>query len=104
VLGLDELPEGRVKTVSAGRHSFALTHYEGRYAALSNRCPHQGGPLGEGSIEKGMLRCPWHGYDYCPLDGSSPFGDAVATFPLELREDGIYIGLEADRECIWRGC
>jgi nitrite reductase/ring-hydroxylating ferredoxin subunit len=51
-----------------------------------------------------MLRCPWHGYDYCPLDGSSPFGDAVATFPLELREDGIYIGLEADRECIWRGC
>ncbi len=97
MLGLDELPEGRVKTVSAGPHSFAITHYEGQYAALSNRCPHQGGPLGEGSIEKGMLRCPWHGYDYCPLDGTSPFGDSVATFPIEVRADGIYIGLEPAR-------
>ncbi|MGO9898199.1 MAG: Rieske (2Fe-2S) protein [Solirubrobacteraceae bacterium] len=35
---------------------------------MSNRCPHQGGPLGEGSIETGMLRCPWHGHDYCPLE------------------------------------
>lgn len=91
-----ELPEGRVKTVSAGRHSFALTHFEGRFAALSNRCPHQGGPLGEGSIEKGMLRCPWHGYDYCPLTGESPFGDSVATFPVELRDDGVYVGVEPD--------
>ncbi len=97
VLAADELPEGRVKTVTAGRHSFALTHFDGRYAALSNRCPHQGGPLGEGSIEKGMLRCPWHGYDYCPLDGSSPFGDSVPTFPIDIREDGIYVGVEPDR-------
>ncbi len=96
VLSLDELPAGRVKTVTAGPHSFAVTHYEGRYAALSNRCPHQGGPLGEGSIEKGMLRCPWHGYDYCPLDGSSPFGDSVPTFPTEVRDDGIYVGIEPE--------
>ena len=34
VLCPDELPEGRVKTVAAG--------------------PHQGGPLGEGTIEKGQ--------------------------------------------------
>src|SRR3954465_12376748 len=81
VADLDELPEGRVKTVTAGHHSLALTHYGGRYGALSNRCPHQGGPLGEGTIEKGMLRCPWHGYDYCPLTGGSEFGDGVPSFP-----------------------
>lgn len=97
VLALDELPEGRVKTVGAGHHSFALTHFEGQYAALSNRCPHQGGPLGEGSIEKGLLRCPWHGYDYCPLTGRSAFGDSVPTFPVEVREDGVYVGIEPDR-------
>ena len=79
VLDLDGLPEGRVRTVVAGHRTLALTHYDGKYGALDNRCPHQGGPLGEGSIEKGMLRCPWHGYDYCPLDGSSEFGDEVAV-------------------------
>ena len=95
VAGLTDLPEGRVKTVTAGRHTLALTHFDGQFAALSNRCPHQGGPLGEGTIEKGMLRCPWHGYDYCPLTGESPFGDSVATFPTEVRDDGIYVGVDA---------
>lgn len=96
VAGTDDLPEGRVATVTAGRHSLALTHVDGEWAALSNRCPHQGGPLGEGSIERGMLRCPWHGYDYCPLTGESPFGDAVPSYPLEVREDGVYVGLAPD--------
>jgi thiamine pyrophosphate-dependent acetolactate synthase large subunit-like protein/nitrite reductase/ring-hydroxylating ferredoxin subunit len=96
VLTRGELPEGRVKTVAVGHHSFAMTHFEGRYAALANRCPHQGGPLGEGSIEKGMLRCPWHGYDYCPLTGESPFGDSVATFPVEVREEGVFVGVAGE--------
>ena len=98
VLGADELPEGRVTTVTAGHLSIALTHVEGTYAALDNHCPHQGGPLGEGSIENGLLRCPWHGYDYCPLTGQSPgaYGDKVVTHPVELRDDGIYVGVEPE--------
>ena len=94
-LDLDELPEGRVKTVVIGTTSLCMTHYQGRYAALDNRCPHQGGPLGEGSIEKGLLRCPWHGWDYDPCTGRSPgaFEDGVATFPCEVREDGIYVAI-----------
>lgn len=96
VADVDELPEGRVKTVSAGQQTLALTHFEGAISALDNKCPHQGGPLGEGSIENGMLRCPWHGWDFHPCTGHSPggFDDGVATFPVEVREDGIYVGLE----------
>ncbi|MFN8131213.1 MAG: thiamine pyrophosphate-binding protein [Solirubrobacteraceae bacterium] len=93
VLDADDLPEGRVTTVAAGHKSLALTHVDGEYAALENRCPHQGGPLGEGAIEKGMLRCPWHGYDYCPLSGESPFGDQVATYPLEIRDGGVWVAV-----------
>ncbi len=97
VLDLDELPEGRVKTVTVGHKSLAMTHYDGQYGALDNRCPHQGGPLGEGSIENGYLRCPWHGWDYCPLTGQPPgdldVDDALETFPVEVRTDGIYVGI-----------
>lgn len=93
VAELDELPDGRVKTVVAGHRSLALTHHDGRYGALDNHCPHQGGPLGEGSIEKGWLRCPWHGYDYDPHDGTPPpgFSDAPACVPCEVRDDGVYV-------------
>ena len=72
VLAAEELPEGRVTTVAAGHKSVALVHYDGQFSALDNHCPHQGGPLGEGSIENGLLRCPWHGYDYCPLTAPPP--------------------------------
>jgi len=70
-LEIDELPEGRVKQVTIGTKMYCLTHYDGQYGALDNACPHQGGPLGEGSIENGLLRCPWHGWDYCPLTGAT---------------------------------
>ena len=93
VLDLGELPEGRVKMVTANHISLAVSKYQGKYGALDNRCPHQGGPLGEGSIEKGLLRCPWHGWDYCPLTGRAPGSheDAVESFAIEERGDGIYV-------------
>jgi thiamine pyrophosphate-dependent acetolactate synthase large subunit-like protein/nitrite reductase/ring-hydroxylating ferredoxin subunit len=93
VLDADELPEGRVKPVTCKHRTLCLTHFEGQYAALDNKCPHQGGPLGEGSIEKGLLRCPWHGWDFHPLTGVPPgdFDDGVETFPVEVREDGVYV-------------
>jgi thiamine pyrophosphate-dependent acetolactate synthase large subunit-like protein/nitrite reductase/ring-hydroxylating ferredoxin subunit len=95
VADIDELPDGRVKTVTVGRRALALTRYQGRYGCLDSACPHQGGPLGEGSIEKGWLRCPWHGYDYNPLDGTPPggFADSVSCFPTEVRDDGVYVAL-----------
>lgn len=93
-----DLPEGRVKSVTCGRHTVCLTHFEGQFAALDNKCPHQAGPLGEGSIEGGYLRCPWHGWDFHPTTGKPPGGydDGVATYPVETREDGLWVGFPED--------
>jgi len=103
VLGPEGLDEGRVVTVTAETVSIALSRFDGRYGALNNHCPHQGGPLGEGSIEKGAegkcwLRCPWHGWDFNPLTGESPgaHGDHIETYPVEERDDGIYVGLRRE--------
>lgn len=87
--------DGRVRSVTVDGRSVALSRCGARLGALENRCPHQGGPLGEGSIEKGWLRCPWHGYDYDPVTGESPggFGDAVPTYPVEERADGVFVRL-----------
>jgi thiamine pyrophosphate-dependent acetolactate synthase large subunit-like protein/nitrite reductase/ring-hydroxylating ferredoxin subunit len=94
VLDPEELAEGRVKPVTCHHRTVCMTRFNGKYGALDNRCPHQGGPLGEGSIENGLLRCPWHGWDYDPLSGKAPgYDDGVATFAVEERDDGVYIGL-----------
>ncbi len=92
-LDLAELPEGRVKPVTCAHTTVCMTHFEGQYSALNNKCPHQGGPLGEGSIENGLLRCPWHGWDFHPSTGIPPGDDdGVQTYAVETREDGIYVG------------
>ena len=89
------LLEGRVMTVTAGNKDFCLTHYQGKYTALDNKCPHQGGPMGEGSIENGLLRCPWHGWDFCPHGGSvGDFDDGLKAYPLKIEGEAIFIGLE----------
>ena len=89
------LPEGRVQTVTAGHQDICLTHFKGKFSALDNKCPHQGGPLGEGSIENGMLRCPWHGWDFDPCTGQSPggFDDGMNTFEVKEEDEAIYVGV-----------
>ena len=99
ILDHAELGEGRVTTVTVDGHSYAVTKHEGAYGCLDNKCPHQGGPLGEGSIENGLLRCPWHGYDYDPVTGAPPppFDDSPACFVTDVRSDGVWAALPRHR-------
>ena len=104
VLDTASLPEGRARSVTAGTKSIAIVRFDGRYTAMDNRCPHQGGPLGEGSIEQGVdgkcwLRCPWHGWDFDPLTGKPPGGHEDSgqdMYPVEVRDGGVFVGLEAE--------
>jgi len=94
----DEILDKRVRTVLAGHKEICLSKFEDAICALDNKCPHQGGPLGEGSIENGILRCPWHGWDYHPCTGKAPgFDDGVDPYPVEERKDGVYIGLPEEQ-------
>lgn len=95
---VEDLPEGRVMTATAEHQVVCLTHFEGKFSALDNRCPHQGGPLGEGSIENGLLRCPWHGWDYDPCTGLAPgFDDGgVDTFLTKVEDGAVYVGVEVE--------
>ena len=99
-----DLPEGRVKTVTARTVSICLSHFDGQWAAMDNHCPHQRGPLGEGSIEKGeggkcWIRCPWHGWDFDPLTGKPPGGHEDSgqdIYPVKIDGDEIFVGLEPE--------
>ncbi|MGI9349980.1 MAG: thiamine pyrophosphate-binding protein, partial [Rhizobiaceae bacterium] len=101
---VDDLPEGRVKSVTARTTSICLSHFDGKWAAMDNHCPHQGGPLGEGSIEKGIegkcwIRCPWHGWDFDPLTGAPPGGHedtGQKLYPVDVRDGEVFIGLEPE--------
>lgn len=81
--------------VVAGGRALCLTRTADGWGVLDNRCPHQGGPLGEGQVEGDWLLCPWHGYEYDPLTGEPPpgFTDHATVYPVEERADGLYVEL-----------
>ena len=61
----------------------------GSPAALFARCSHLGGPLEEGDLVDGCLRCPWHASMFRVADGTVVHGPATAPQPAyELRVEG----------------
>lgn len=71
----------------------AVFRWEGKIAAMTNRCAHQGGPLGEGKVVDGCVTCPWHGYQYLPNKGQSPppFTEKIATHEVRMHEGRVQV-------------
>ena len=84
--GVDDIVEGRAKTVCLSGERVAIFRYGGHVSAVSNVCRHQNGPLGEGKIVGGCIVCPWHGYEYEPASGCAPapFTERLPTFDLRV--------------------
>lgn len=53
----------------------------GQVHALADMCSHMGGPLSDGEVENGCLRCPWHGSVFRLSDGWNVKGPATAPQP-----------------------
>jgi len=61
----------------------------GGAAALFDRCSHLGGPLHEGTLADGCVKCPWHGSTFRMADGDVVHGPAVAPQPAyDVRAKG----------------
>jgi thiamine pyrophosphate-dependent acetolactate synthase large subunit-like protein/nitrite reductase/ring-hydroxylating ferredoxin subunit len=84
-----------VTTVVTGGRAVCVTRTAEGLGALDNRCPHQGGPLGDGQIEDGCVVCPWHGYEYDPVTGAPPGGyaDYATAYRIEERDGALYVEL-----------
>lgn len=67
-----ELPAaGEVREFIAGGRAFCVANIGGTISVLDGVCPHEGGPLGEGTIEEGRIVCPWHSYAFDASTGAS---------------------------------
>jgi nitrite reductase/ring-hydroxylating ferredoxin subunit len=104
---LEEL-KANGRLVLHGSHRPILVIYDrGRVFALDNRCPHMGFPLERGSVEDGILTCHWHHARF-DLESGCTFdlwADDVPTFPVEVRDGGVWVKTtlgHADPAAHWR--
>lgn len=85
-----ELPQpGTVLDVTANGRSLCVANFEGKICVLDGTCPHEGGPLGEGSLEDGRVVCPWHAYAFDVHTGEAEGEPSLKAEVLEAKvEDG----------------
>jgi nitrite reductase/ring-hydroxylating ferredoxin subunit len=98
VLALADLQYPFIKKVTAGNASICLVGVDGEVCALSAKCPHAGEDLSYGWCKEGKLICPVHRYSYDIHTGrgSPGQGDYVNTYPVEMRADGVYVGIKSN--------
>src|SRR5579872_1435754 len=88
-----ELEQRPFKVVTLEDRHILLLRADGQIRALDSRCPHMGYPLSQGTIKDGVLRCHWHHWRFDLASGGcfTEGGDDVAVFPLEIRENEVWV-------------
>jgi len=81
---------------SVGAYEVAIFDVDGELFAVENACPHQGGPLADGRVERCIVTCPWHGWRFDLRSGCMTLGDfaRVARFEVRVHEGGIWLSEE----------
>lgn len=96
------LKQGNVTTLNVGKKKICLAHTSEGFFAVNDKCPHNGASLGNGfCTAEGSVVCPVHRYHFDLKSGraKSGLGDVVETYPIEIRDDGVYIGF---KETVWK--
>ncbi|MEY3437075.1 MAG: Rieske (2Fe-2S) protein [Sphingobacteriales bacterium] len=84
----------QVAEINGKRICLAL--HNDRLYAFAYKCPHASGIMANGCIDTlGNVVCPLHRYKFSMENGRNTSGEGyyLKTYPIEIREDGIYIGL-----------
>jgi len=81
VIDADALPEQRPFCAEAGELRILLVRRGEHVDAIADVCSHRGGPLHDGTLEDGVIACPWHGSRFRVSDGSIVRGPATAPQP-----------------------
>jgi NAD(P)H-dependent nitrite reductase small subunit len=89
----DEIEPGTGKLVQVNGLEIAVFNVGGQFYASGAVCPHEGGPLEDGTLDGDVVICPWHGFDFdlktgeCLVDSDL----RVPTYPVKVEGDSILV-------------
>ncbi|MGA2033150.1 MAG: non-heme iron oxygenase ferredoxin subunit [Thermoguttaceae bacterium] len=81
VCKVSEIPDPGKAVFEVDERFIVLFHVEGAFYALDDCCTHDGGPLGEGTLEGFTIICPRHGAKFDIRGGRVLSMPAVADTP-----------------------
>ena len=95
---VEDLSKASLQSITAGRTKIALVYKDGAFSALASACNHEGGPLGEGTLEGDYVTCPWHFWKFHCRTGEGEPGfeeDKVPAYPVKVEGGKVLVNLKA---------
>ena len=83
-----------------GDHDVLVFRHNGEIKALSNICPHFGGPVGYHQMKDGVFTCLWHNYRFEGASGRC-LNNAhlcLRAYKVKVEDGGIWVQLVESRE------
>ncbi len=92
------LREGRA--VNIGGREIAIFNLGDRFLAVSNRCPHKGGPLADGVVSGDIVVCPLHARKFSLETGqgvsSASASSCIETFRTRVEHGVVLLELPVE--------
>ncbi|HEY4304805.1 MAG TPA: FAD-dependent oxidoreductase [Gemmatimonadaceae bacterium] len=85
----------------ANGEAVLLAKVGGEYVAVASSCTHYGGPLAEGAIENGHVRCPWHHACFSLRTGEAlraPALSPIACYEVTTSGGTVTVGRKIERD------
>jgi len=88
-----DLAAGECGEYVVGERIIALFNVEGNFYALDGICPHQGGPLGKGSLSGCIVTCPWHGFQFDVTTGQHQTSKSLIhpRFAVKIDDGEVWV-------------
>jgi len=87
-----------------GGKMICITLHKNSVFACGQKCPHAGGLMADGFLDAlGNIVCPRHGYKFSLQNGRNVSGEGyfLKTYPVEIREEGVFVGFEDNNLFKW---
>lgn len=94
VCHVEQLADGRSRTVAVGNKLIALFNQGGTYYAIDDVCPHMGASLSDGCVEDNVVTCPWHAWRFRLTDGAWADNPRVKISWYPVRVEGNEIQVQ----------
>ena len=100
VFCVDDCPPSTAREAVVGDRIVAVYNIEGRFYGLDGVCPHQGGPLGKGTLSGCVVTCPWHGWQFDVVTGQSQLSSNVhqPKLPVRVIDGKVYVAIDLESE------
>ena len=97
VATLDELWDGEMTALEIEGHVVLLVNVDGGVHAYADSCPHLGTRLSQGSLQRPVLTCATHGweFDVSTGQGINPRKACLDAFAVKVENGDILIDVDA---------